>query len=100
MRFDLNQPCKDCPFLKGSSTNTTLAEGRLDGIIQDLYDGMTFTCHKTLELQSSEQQHCAGALIYLEREDRPNQMMRIAERLRVYDRTKLNMDVNLVDILE
>jgi hypothetical protein len=28
----------------------------------------------------------------LERLDRPNQMMRIAERLRYYDRTKLRMD--------
>lgn len=97
MRFDLTQPCKDCPFLKGSSTNRTLSEGRLDEIINDIRSGMTFTCHKTLELKHNEQQHCAGALIFLEREDRPNQMMRIAERLRRYDRTKLKMDVNLVE---
>jgi hypothetical protein len=36
--------------------------------------------------------HCAGAMIVLEHEDRPNQIMRIAERLGFYDRTALVMD--------
>ena len=97
MQFDLKQPCKDCPFIKGSSTNRTLAEGRLNDIIDTIRHDKTFTCHKTLELPSSEQQHCAGALVFLEREKCPNQMMRIAERFGMYDRHALKMDVDLID---
>jgi hypothetical protein len=93
MKFDMKQPCKDCPFIKGSSTNLSLAESRLTGIVSDVMNNHTFTCHKTLELIKTDQQHCAGALIYLEKRDNPNQMMRIAERIGVYDRTKLNMDI-------
>ena len=95
MKLDLKTPCKDCPFIKGSSTNTTLAKGRLQGIKDDLRKDMSFTCHKTLEKPSNEQQHCAGALIFLEKENRPNQIMRIAERLGMYDHTKLKIDVDI-----
>lgn len=35
--------------------------------------------------------HCAGALIFLEKRNRPNQMMRIAERTGSYDRRTLDM---------
>ncbi|WP_121616827.1 hypothetical protein [Virgibacillus halodenitrificans] len=97
MKFDLKTPCKDCPFIKGSSTNITLAEGRIEEIVDDIRDGMTFTCHKTLEKPKREQQHCGGALIFLEKESRPNQMMRIAERIGVYDHRKLNMEADLID---
>jgi hypothetical protein len=95
MNFDLKTPCIDCPFIKGSRTNVTLAEGRIEEIVDDLRKDKSFTCHKTLE--KPKEQHCAGALIFLEKENRPNQMMRIAERLGMYDRRKLNMDVELVN---
>lgn len=59
----------------------------------------TFSCHKLNEPgddgemhETANSQHCAGALIFLERLNRPNQMMRIAERFGMYDRTKLDMD--------
>ncbi len=97
MKLDLKQPCKDCPFIKGSSTNLSLPESRIEEIIEAIRDDMSFTCHKTLSLPKLEQQHCAGALIFLEREDRPNQMMRWMERLGCYDRHKLNYDVDLID---
>ncbi|RST57658.1 hypothetical protein D5F11_021600 [Siminovitchia terrae] len=97
MKFDLKTPCKDCPFIKGSSTNKTLAEDRIEGIVDDIRAGMTFTCHKTLQKHTSEQQHCAGALIFLEKENKPNQMMKIAERLGLYDHRKLKMNVEIID---
>jgi hypothetical protein len=98
LKFNLETPCKDCPFICGSSTNLTLAEGRLDDIIDDLrYKDQSFICHKTTDLPSSEQQHCGGALIFLEKENNPNQMMRIAERIGLYDRRKLNMDADIID---
>ncbi|MEC0225926.1 hypothetical protein [Paenibacillus alba] len=97
MRFNLRRPCKDCPFIQGSRTNTTLAEGRIESIVSDLMDGMTFACHKTIEFKSSEQEHCAGALQYLEREERPNQLMRIAERIGLYDHRKLEQCAELIE---
>jgi hypothetical protein len=58
-----------------------------------------FCCHKTTEADDEtgsyapkpDSQHCAGALIFLEAQDRPHQMMRICERLGMYDRKKLDM---------
>ena len=35
--------------------------------------------------------HCAGALILLEKLEQPSQMMRVCERIGMYDRTKLDM---------
>ena len=42
-------------------------------------------------------EHCAGALIFLEAQEQPNQMMRIAERLGLYDRRKLDMESPVFD---
>lgn len=95
MNFDMKRPCKDCPFIPGSSTNTTLNPGRLDSIVDTLRDGGSFQCHKTIEHEIKDQ-HCAGALIFLERERRPNQAMRIAERLGMYDYKALDMDATII----
>lgn len=58
----------------------------------------SFWCHKTIDYSEASEgstnrktQHCAGALILLEKLNRPNQLMRIAERIRCYDRTQLDM---------
>jgi hypothetical protein len=97
MNFNMKSPCKDCPFVEGSSTNTTLMPGRIEGIANDLMRGATFECHKTLNLSSNKKEHCGGALQYLERENRPNQMMRIAERFGGYDRHQLIPCDNLIE---
>jgi len=66
------------------------------------YSSGEFPCHKTAELTDDESGstefratgsslHCAGALIFLEKRNQPHQMMRICERLGLYDRTKLDM---------
>ncbi len=103
-KFDLVRPCKDCPFIKGGLMNRTLNEGRLKDIVHGLtVEDASFTCHKTIKdyyPNVKHEQHCAGALIYLEKlgnYGRPNQEMRIAERLGFYDRTKL--DMNSVEII-
>ncbi|KQR22894.1 DUF6283 family protein [Deinococcus sp. Leaf326] len=91
MKYDLTQPCPDCPF------RTDCREGWLGGdraaeIAQAITQHQqTFTCHKTLP-ESANSQHCAGAMILLERLNRPNQMMRIMERFGGYDRARLRMD--------
>ncbi len=102
MNFDLRRPCKDCPFR--TDIPGFLSKARAREITRAITDGQgTFSCHKLNDfteddegepvvIEGDKAQHCAGALIFLERINRPNQMMRIAERLRLYDRTKLDMD--------
>lgn len=97
MKFDLKKPCKDCPFIPGSCTNTTLSKRRITSIVTDIENDMSFSCHKTTDKPSSQHQHCAGAMIFLERENKPNQMMRFAERLGFYDHTKLEMDTKIIN---
>lgn len=97
MNFNLKKPCKECPFIKGSCTNITLREGRLEEIVKDIRSDMSFICHKTLD--NKEKEHCGGALIFLEKENNPNQMMRIAERIGLYDRHKLHIDADIIDDL-
>jgi hypothetical protein len=84
--FNLTAPCGNCPF-RNDGKEISLRPGRLAGIKNDLLtDRVMFQCHK------KPKEHCAGALIWLELNERPSQMMRIAERLSLYDRTKLTYD--------
>lgn len=97
MKFDLIRPCKECPFR--TDVIAYLSAYRAREICRAITkEQQTFICHKTTTydddgelIQSAFGQHCAGALIFLERRNRPNQMMRIAERIGIYDRTKLDM---------
>lgn len=91
MNYNMTKPCKDCPFLK--KHGYTLKR------LKEFASGGEFHCHKT-GVQDEEDgsfepdsgsEHCAGALIFLEKRSQPHQMMRIAERLGIYDRTKLDM---------
>jgi hypothetical protein len=98
MNYTMTEPCNACPFLKGSGfTYRSLTE----------HASGEFACHKTCELTEVEGKgeiyqpkakslHCAGALIFLEKRNQPHQMMRIAERLGMYDRRKLNMAAPVV----
>lgn len=102
MKFDLKKPCRDCPFR--SDIAGYLTKARVHEIIESISRGQkTFSCHKTNDTSGSEtvetrnSQHCAGAMIFLEKNGAPNQMMRIAERLGMYDHTKLHMDAPVFD---
>lgn len=101
MRFGLKRPCANCPFRNDRPEQ----EGWLGAErASDIVDAITrqqgtFSCHKTNShdeegrvMETRDSEHCAGALILLEKLEKPNQMMRIAERLGLYDRTKLDMD--------
>jgi hypothetical protein len=98
MDFNLKRPCAKCPFR--TDIGPYLSSERADDILRAITDGDgTFACHETTEhnedgdhMMSAKEQHCAGALILLEKMEQPNQMMRIAEGLGMYDRTKLHMD--------
>lgn len=100
MKFDLVAPCSNCPFRTDIVFH--LRTERVEEILDAVLDrGLTFACHKTTEAggqcNPSKEQHCAGAMILAEHQDRPNQMMRIGERLGFYDREKLRMDSPVFD---
>lgn len=96
MRYNLTTPCDACPFLIGSGfTYRSLLE----------HASGEFACHKAcdvneetgnFEARSEKTPHCAGALIFLEKQNMPHQMMRICERLGRYDYRKLDMKAPVV----
>lgn len=97
MKYTLTEPCPDCPFLKKNAKSYGVR--RLKKFCRG-----EFHCHKTGKqgddsgdyIPISTSLHCAGALIFLEKRSQPHQMMRICERLGMYDRTKLKMDAPVV----
>lgn len=108
MHFTLTKPCGNCPFRNDISFHLTVERAEEIAHAVTSLD-QTFACHKTTregaedddgwsEMEATEKsQHCAGVLIMLEKMEQPNQMMRIAERLGMYDRTKLDMDAPVFD---
>jgi len=90
MRYTLTTPCAWCPFLK--SMRHSFSRSKLEQ-----FAAGQFHCHQTGIWRDGKAQPlpgslaCAGALIFLEKRNRPNQLMRIMERLGLYDRSKLNM---------
>lgn len=95
MRYDMTEPCDACPFLKGSGFKLRRLAEHASG---------EFACHKQCKVdedsgdfvpRSDKTNHCAGALIFLEKRGKPHQMMRICERIGMYDASKLNMDADV-----
>lgn len=92
MKYSMTAPCDQCPFLNTANMRRGFTLLRLS----EFASGQ-FPCHQTADGNSGEFKateksvHCAGALIFLEKRNLPNQMMRISERLGFYDRTKLDM---------
>lgn len=92
MKYDLTKPCAQCPFRTDIPPYL-----RAERVYE--FEYREFACHKTLEHDDEENetfagpnsQHCAGSLICHENQETPHQMMRIAERIGIYDRKKLDM---------
>lgn len=97
MKYTMTSPCDQCPFLDTPQMRNGFSLRRL----MEFASGQ-FPCHKTAKLDADDLDvgyeatedslHCAGALIFLEKREAPNQMMRICERLGSYDMRKLNME--------
>jgi hypothetical protein len=113
MKFTMTEPCSDCPFRRVGGIRLT--PDRVEEIAGMMLDGQggTFPCHKTVDYGREDREadedgdgigfgnkngrraigakevHCAGALIFAEKNGNATQMMRIAERLRLYDARKL-----------
>lgn len=108
MKFDLKTPCKDCPFRSDRPGYLRKARAREISTALDprhLGGGSTFTCHKTTVpaddddedggmVDGPNAQHCAGALIMLEKSGRldHNQTLRIMARLGAFDPAALDLD--------
>jgi hypothetical protein len=108
MHFDLKKPCDNCPFLRKGGIRLQrervleIANGMLDS------QGITFPCHKTTVdsenedgdlVATAKSKHCAGALIFSEKQGSHTQMMRIMERLRQYDAKALMSDKETVALV-
>lgn len=102
MHYDLHVPCSNCPFLRQGGIR--LKKARVKQICRDILSdqGKTFACHKTTAERDGEMRevmssrHCAGALIFSEKHGNCTQMMRIAERLGMYEPKKLMADQEVV----
>jgi hypothetical protein len=92
MNYTMTSPCDACPYLIGSGFTWQSLKEHAAG---------EFACHQTCDLdehtheftpkRNGKSLHCAGALIFLELQNKPHQMMRICERLGFYDRRQLDM---------
>jgi len=93
--FNLKRPCKTCPFKADQGTSFSLGKSRLE----EIFSAIAFQCHSTIDYDSFEDpiarqgdkpQQCAGLMSLLHRDNRPNAIMQIAERLGYFDGNKLD----------
>lgn len=85
----------------GAARAEEIADALLDG-----KPGKTFACHETVEFDEDSdgeceynptgenEQHCIGAILLVQREDAPNQMLQIAERFGLLDPARINPSAN------
>ena len=99
--YRLVSPCAHCPFR--NDIPPFLTRARVREIQRSLECG-EFPCHETVtydeddgEYVPRDEAHCAGALILKEKLGESSQMMRIAERLGMYDPRKLKLDAPVYD---
>jgi hypothetical protein len=98
MDYDMRKPCECCPFRRGTAMRLTA--GRVREVVGGMLNqnGGEFPCHRTIEHlegdhgedagfreKNGKGKHCAGALIFAEKHGVATQMMRICERIGMYD---------------
>jgi hypothetical protein len=110
MDYDMKKPCECCPFRRGTAMRLTT--GRVRDVVGGMLksNGGEFPCHRTIEHLEGDQgedagfrekngkgKHCCGALIFAEKNRTSTQMMRICERIGMYDAAALMADKEVVD---
>lgn len=94
--FNLMSPCSNCPFKIGIGSKFCLNPRRL----KEIKTASAFQCHKTVDYNEDEPSsgnkpnQCAGLMAVLNRENEPNQIMQVAERMGVLDTNKLDPNNN------
>jgi hypothetical protein len=101
----MKKPCECCPFRRG--TPMRLTKGRVREVVGGMLNpgGGEFPCHRTIEHHEDGEgfsekkncKHCAGALIFAEKNGTATQMMRICERIGMYDAATLMANQEVVD---
>ena len=101
MKFDLNKPCKTCPFLRANQPAIP------DCVSLELKSHDGIYCVQTVEVKfglpvlTSYSQHCAGAAIILEKIGRPNAKMEAGAKSGAYRAEELqNADLVFGDFEE
>lgn len=103
MNYNLRRPCPHCPFR--SDIDPYIRAERAVEIARSLVRS-EFPCHQTTvedpedesqRITTRSSEHCAGALIMLEKANEPSQMMRICQRIGFYDPSALDMDAPVYD---
>jgi hypothetical protein len=105
--YNAPQPCHNCPFLRVGHIPLTPGRVREISRLMCSSNGGEFPCHKTTIssrdggecVSTTDSLHCAGALIYAEKNGNATQMMRIAERLGMYDPQALMSDARVVALV-
>lgn len=97
----LDAPCNDCPFLKKGGVR--LRRERLKEIVGA---SGVFSCHKTVKRNEDDEviAHkgeavCGGFLIFMEKTDNANQMMRIGHSLGMYEPAQQKSQEKVFDSL-
>ena len=98
LTFARVKPCKKCPFR--TDVPPYLNAARVGEIATSIQQGGPFHCHETTvpsdDGESMEvgpdSSVCAGSIIVMEKMGQPNQHLRIAERLGLYDPKRMHMD--------
>lgn len=111
MQFHLRRPCPHCPFR--SDGHPYLVGARAQELADALKFGNWFGCHETTEsdeesgesMCTDDTEHCAGAMILLEKIGWPSQAMQLSERLQYprnafYDPNRLDMEAPVFNTLE
>jgi hypothetical protein len=102
MHYTMTKPCPECPFRRTEGA-VRLRTGRIEEVAGSMLGGRSgFPCHLTTvpvadaaegecdRVVTADSVHCAGALIFAEKNGQSTQMMRIAGRLGLYDSSKLD----------
>jgi hypothetical protein len=93
MKYTMTIPCSECPFRRDRAG--FLKRERAQQIANDLLaEGdqcRPFVCHKTIGLLGDNEQHCAGALIIMEKNHQSNLVMALAQRYAGLNLAKLDV---------
>jgi hypothetical protein len=107
MHYDLHKPCNNCPFLRKGGIRLHPSRVReIAGMMLSTAGG-DFPCHKTTveardgfdRRATKDSRHCAGALIFAEKNGNATQLMRIMERLGFYDAQALMKDKSITELV-
>lgn len=109
MKYNKTIPCPSCPFLKSGGIRLSKSRAKQIGSMMLSSAGSSFPCHQTTteeERRAATRSndfyprdyhiHCAGALIFAEKNGSATQMMRICERIGMYDAEKLMSNKEVV----